>query len=68
MDDDCVTQLGVEGEAEAILDHVSLQGLGVLEGVTHTHENVARGLGPIRAVQHVPLLLNVEKCLVNRLF
>ena len=65
MDDDCVTQLGVEREAEAILDHVSLQGLGVLEGVTHTHENVARGLGPVRAVQHVSLLHYVQKSLVN---
>ena len=47
MDDDCVTQLRVESEAEAILDHVSLQGLGVLEGVTHTHEHIARGLVPV---------------------
>ena len=65
MDNHCVAQLGVECESEAVLDHVGLQGLGVLEGVAHSHEHVTRGLGPVGAVQHVPLLLHVQKSLMN---
>ena len=67
MKDYCVTFLWIKCESESILDHVCLQRLGVLEGVAHPHEHVTRGLGPVGAGQHVPLLLHVKEGLANSL-
>ena len=63
----CVTFLRIKCKSKSVLDHVCLQGLGVLEGVAHAHEHVTRCLGPVGAGQHVSLLLHVKEGLANSL-